>query len=139
MGTAIAEHMLDAVSDPGNLQQLLMQHSKERQHLGGSTAMVAAATADGLLPVLLSSAYVEGNSSGGGNRGGGSSTAPSSKLDAEAVGGSVAGDSMRAAGHALPQQQQSSANKSLSRELAVVFWRTLVDIYRNPALLLLHW
>lgn len=27
----------------------------------------------------------------------------------------------------------------LSRELAVVFWRTLVDILRNPSLLLLHW
>lgn len=29
--------------------------------------------------------------------------------------------------------------RRLSRELAVLFWRTLTGIWRNPALLLLHW
>ena len=33
----------------------------------------------------------------------------------------------------------SSSGAGLWRELGVLFWRALLDMYRNPSLLLLHW
>jgi len=70
-GTAIAEHMLDSVSDPATLAQLLAAHSKERAaaaaagYANGSagSSAVARAAADDLMPVSLaaSSAYEESN------------------------------------------------------------------------------
>ena len=135
VGTAVAEHMLDAVSDPASLEQLLRLHSKDQQQqqLGpySGSAAAAGATADGMLPVPLT-AYVSGR------RGSGSSESIS-KLDGEPGGHphSRPGSSMA---EQQPQQQyRQQYQRSISRELAVVFWRTLVDIIRNPALLLLHW
>lgn len=134
VGTAIAEHMLDSVSDPATLAQLLAAHSKERAaaaaagYANGSagSSAVARAAADDLMPVSLaaSSAYEESN---GKLVGLSKSATPS--LRGEAL-------SLEPAQQA---QQAQRAEHSVSRELAVVFWRTLIDIWRNPLLLALHW
>jgi hypothetical protein len=129
--------MLDAVSDPASLEQLLRLHSKDHQQqrqlgLYGGSAAAAGATADVMLPVPPP-AY------GSAPRGSGSSGSIS-KLDGEPGGHphSRHGSSM-AEQQAQQQQYRHQYQRSISRELAVVFWRTLVDIIRNPALLLLHW
>ncbi len=44
-----------------------------------------------------------------------------------------------AAAAAAAASDGGHASKSLSRQLAVLFWRTGTDILRNPTLLLLHW
>lgn len=139
--TAIAEHMLDAVSTPASLQQLLAARGKGQAPDDDSAA---AAAADGLLPVPLAGRYADNGGLGGsgstaklgsgsedgGETGeaGGASPAPS-----------VAASSSRGAAEQGQPRRPRRQRRSLSRELAVVFWRTLVDILRNPSLLLLHW
>ena len=46
---------------------------------------------------------------------------------------------VEAAQQAQQAQRAQRGEHSISRELAVVFWRTLIDIWRNPLLLALHW
>lgn len=139
VGTAIAEHMLDAVSDPGSLQRLLAAHDGEQP----AAAADAAAGQGGLHRHTPSAAATDGGKTGRSD--GDSSFA---KLEAPiSNGGSGNGDASAAAetGEALRAKGSAAGaaaplwRPSLSRELAVVFWRTLVDIVRNPALLLLHW
>lgn len=50
-------------------------------------------------------------------------------------------DAAATAGRSVRQRAAGCGQGSgrLSRELAVLYWRTLVDILRNPSLLLLHW
>lgn len=131
VGTAIAEHMLDSVSDPATLGQLLAAHSKERAaaagYANGSAGASTAArrSADELMPVSLaaSSAFEES----------------SSKLVGDGLSKSTT-PSLRSEALATEQARQAQrAEHSISRELAVVFWRTLIDIWRNPLLLALHW
>lgn len=142
VGTAIAEHMLDSVSDPASLQQLLDAHDK-----GQPTGPADAATGDGAAhrhaPATApangaktvrsdadSSGSAKLDSALGNGEGNGAACAAASAVES----GDAAAAQGTAAGAALPRSLPS-----LSRELAVVFWRTLVDIVRNPALLLLHW
>lgn len=130
MGTAIAEHMLDCVSDPATLQRLLPGRGKAAGNDGAAmdggfssnggadgtgTGAVGAPAADG------SSAKLDGHGS------------EEDGAVAAAAAGAVGEHSTHSSAHSAPRRA------SLSRELAVVFWRTLVDIVRNPTLLLLHW
>jgi hypothetical protein len=138
VGTAIAEHMLDVVSNPGSLQQLLAVRSKGQLPVSPAAA-IAAGEANGLLPPGQqpngNSAKLEGSGPGSSSsENGGEAGARSSPDRAAASSRGKDGDSSGGGG-----RQVQHSRRSLSRELAVVFWRTLVDILRNPALLLLHW
>ncbi|KAL4458955.1 hypothetical protein ABPG75_013820 [Micractinium tetrahymenae] len=157
VGTAIAEHMLDSVSDPASLQQLLAAHDKEGSSGGAAAAegpagggaangaagngaanrhAPSAAASNGTMAFSSkadgsSCAKLDANASNDASNSDASAVAAAAEAGAAATG---KGDVAEAAGAAvLPWRP------SLSRELAVVFWRTLVDIVRNPALLLLHW
>lgn len=138
VGTAIAEHMLDSVSDPATLAQLLAAHSKERAaaaagYLNGSAASSSAAhgAASELVPVSLAASSAFEESSGKlASEGLSKSATPSLRGEALAV---------EAGQQGQQAQQAQRGGHSISRELAVVFWRTLIDIWRNPLLLALHW
>jgi hypothetical protein len=116
VGTAVAEHMLDAVSTPGSLAQLLAA----REAAGGGQPQ--------LPPPHVGLGADQDGGGGGAKLDGGSSQQGSASED-----GGGGGDK---AGALAPL---AAPRRSVSRELAVVFWRTLVDILRNPTLLLLHW
>lgn len=138
VGTAIAEHMLDVVSNPGSLQQLLAVRSKGQLPVSPAAA-IAAGEANGLLPPGQqpngNSAKLKGSGPGSSSsENGGESGA---RLSPNCAAASSRGKDGGGGGGDGGQVQHS--RRSLSRELAVVFWRTLVDILRNPALLLLHW
>ena len=157
----MAEHMLDAVSDPQSLQRLLEQHSvdgKQRQYASGGSGDVLSMAALGsgeaswdMLPVSLSAGGADEVAAAGSAPSNGTPTTgsklaaswqgSSGDMSAAAAGLGVAAQGQAAAKGAPggPLQYQQRPRPSLSRELAVVFWRTLVDIARNPMLLLLHW
>ena len=150
--TAIAEHMLHVACERGSLRRLLAGVAAAG---GVPPGGVGAGPAGGGLEevALVPGTFSEGDKD---------KVTPSSSgsMRTESMGGeSDAGarDATQAAASAaaiaatpplpppLPQQQQSKAAAltpapaGISRELAVLFWRTLTDIVRNPALLLLHW
>ena len=117
-GTALAEHMLTAVSDP-SLRDPLVAHvlssrrSKEaaaRQVGGFSVGAGSTAAVD-----------LEGGNSP-------SSPSPSPSPSPE----------RRHGGGASTASTVPPARTPFSRELAVLFWRTLTEIVRNPALLMMH-
>lgn len=128
VGTTIAEHMLDAVSDPSTLQPLLAAHGKEQQHAAKGVEpreAAQAASEDATAPLV-----------------GNISSSSVAKLDAEAATGAPANAGAGAGSERSSEESSWAAGRQrsgLSRELAVVFWRTAVDIRRNPALLWLHW
>lgn len=128
VGTAVAEHMLDSVSDPATLQQLLAPPGGKDATL--SSGGGGGAAANGVL--VASPLGLPEGKAGAHNSASSvyekSLSSSSHHVRDESLGG--------AAGGAKPG---ASAQPNLSRELAVVFWRTLIDILRNPALLLLHW
>ncbi|KAL4431621.1 hypothetical protein ABPG77_001463 [Micractinium sp. CCAP 211/92] len=145
VGTAIAEHMLDAVSDPGSLQQLLAAHDGEQPASAADMAHGSGAAHAHASSVAATD---------GGKTLRGDAVSSCAKLDTVPLSnGASDGDvsaACAAAEMGMPLSGKGSPGgvaaaaapqwrPSLSRELAVVFWRTLVDIVRNPALLLLHW
>ena len=120
-GTALAEHMLTAVSDP-SLRDPLLAHvlaSRRTKEAAAGQLVVVGATA----------AALEDLEGGGGNN---SSPSPSP----ERRGGRFRGGG----GDTSPSSsaRRPPARTPLSRELAVLYWRTLTEIVRNPALLLMH-
>ncbi|KAL4857919.1 ATP-binding cassette sub-family G member 2 [Chlorella vulgaris] len=160
-GTAIAEHMLKVASDAAAIRHLLQtlelegatdQHGSPQppKHSSSRTSLLATAAVGG----------------GGGSVGGGDSDEGeeeggklgSSLLDRSPFEGAAAGvplapglskqpssgsgselaaplASPGAGGGAAPRGRRKAA---FGRQLSVMFWRSFVDIVRNPALLVLH-
>jgi hypothetical protein len=127
--------MLEAVSQPASLAALLAARGTDAAAITPETA-----AAEGLHPVPLFAAAGDGNASSSPKLGNGDyhqngSAGAQHAMDGKSGGNGDAG-SLVAGGAAW---RRAAPRRSLSRELAVVFWRTLVDILRNPSLLLLHW
>lgn len=134
-GTAIAEHMLTAVSDPA-LRDPLLAHvlatrrspkeaaSRQQAH-GFSVGVTAAAAA------------VDDLEGGGGNNPS-SSPSPSPSPERRRRRGGGTDNISSSPPSTTTDSTRPPARTSLSRELAVLFWRTLTEIVRNPALLLMH-
>lgn len=122
-GTALAEHMLTAVSDPA-LRDPLLAHvlTSRRKESGGSAAV-------GLSVGASTAAAAAVDLEGGGNNN--SSPSPSPERRRFFRGGKEETSSSSSS-------RRPPARTPLSRELAVLYWRTLTEIVRNPALLLMH-
>lgn len=112
-GTGVAEHMLRCGCDPELLPILL-------------AASDAAAPGEGKAATLMDSASTSEDAEVG-------AQAPA---DAAGVNG---GKESPAPGAAVIAASHPPPRCSLWRELGVMFWRTGLDILRNPSLLLLHW
>lgn len=118
--TAIAEHMLHAVSDPETLDVLLasgvVAHDPTPQQLSVASpigAKTIAATDE---------------------------SPPSEDLEMESGIHQSNGASFRGNSHQRDKNLIEKPHRSsLSLRLAVLFWRAGLDIIRNPGLLLLHW
>lgn len=120
-GTGAAEHMLRCGCDPELLPKLL----DATDTVGGGKE---SSVIDGDGPTLLNSSSEDAEAGG--------PDIQSSRTSAQPVGAT--------AGGALPAKKSLPRvllppRCSLSRECAVMFWRTGIDIARNPTLLILHW
>lgn len=115
-GTALAEHMLTAVSDPSLRDPLLDRVLATRRTEGAAARQVGGLSAvrAGTAAVDLEGGNTSSCSPSPERRRGGTSPAPSTA------------------------STRPPARTPLSRELAVLFWRTLTEIVRNPALLMMH-
>eukprot|EP00891_Asterochloris_glomerata_P008052 jgi/Astpho2/8052/Aster-03001 len=117
-GVALAEHMLHAVSDPASLLQMLSpgQAPSQEDLEQGSAAQPgqkAPATRDLHDPNARSAVQ------------------HTPKLADEAL-------QQPTSPQQLPAHQKCSPGASLVQQLHILFWRTLTDVVRNPALLLMH-
>jgi len=115
-GTALAEHMLTAVSDPSLRDPLLDRVLATRRTEGAAARQIGGLSAvrAGTAAVDLEGGNTSSCSPSPERRRGGTSPAPSTA------------------------STRPPARTPLSRELAVLFWRTLTEIVRNPALLMMH-
>jgi ABC-type multidrug transport system ATPase subunit len=121
VGTTMAEHMLEVTSDPIQLPLLSDYVSKKKLSAIDDDVCVGSSGGDG----MMSSSNKEGEYS----------PLQTSRINS-------------GRGGPPPPPITTITNNSttkidrqgkLSRRLAVLFWRTAVDIIRNPTLLLLHW
>ncbi|GAB4823317.1 hypothetical protein N2152v2_010363 [Parachlorella kessleri] len=175
-GSAVAEHMLQVVSDPPQLSHLLLSVNGGKPKLGQQQQQQLTAVgvpANGGLPSAGDAASpstwphdlserdslraeqdslpVEQQVHHGTMAGWqhedavGAAAATSSRGTTDSSGGldkELGLENGLAPTGAASTQVASLRGRTggrLSRELAVVFWRTLVDILRNPSLLILHW
>ena len=155
-GTAAAEHMLTAVSDP-KLRDPLLAHAAARR-AAEREAAARGVGADGG-PATASTprgssgddGYTSDGSEDGGRPAGPSPrTGPlltiesgrSADLEAGAAAARVC--ALRGGGGAsnpcalTTRRLRKPARTPFGRELAVLFWRTLTEIWRNPSLLAMH-
>ena len=158
-GTAAAEHMLTAVSDPKLRDPLLAYAGAQRRAAaeeraagggggvgggGGGAATAASRSAD---DDFTSDASEDG---AGPRGGGGNATATpggplltiqsgrSADLEAGAAGAAAVAGACSFAPCATTRRLRKPARTPFGRELAVLFWRTLTEIWRNPSLLAMH-
>jgi ABC-type multidrug transport system ATPase subunit len=133
VGTAMAEHLLEVTSDPKQLPLLSDYVSKKKLSAIDDDACVGSSgSSDG---GVMSSSNKEGGNS-----------PLQTRLNSRRVGHAPA---LPPSPPPPPPSTTTSNNSTtsftetrqgkLSRRLAVLFWRTAVDIIRNPTLLLLHW
>lgn len=127
-------HYAQVVSDPQQLAQLLQAASKRESSSGGAADMQSqlwcsgSGAAGGGATAAVSKADVIGQH------------APHQATQPPAVQPAPAAPAISDSGGAPPLPARRCCRPSrLSRELAVMFWRTLADILRNASLLLLHW
>jgi len=120
-GVAVAEHMLTAVSDP-KLRDPLLAHvlaSRRSKAIGGGggSSVSLDASASTLAGVVVD--LEDGTTT--------ASPSPSRSPERR-----------RNPDSSTPSPPRPPARTPLSREIAVLFWRTLTEIVRNPALLMMH-
>ena len=149
-GRSLAEHLLHIVSVPGQLAVLLKDHDVQAQPPGTqemATAAAAGAGGSGRGPVSTRAAAPGAPPDG-------VRYASHATTDGEQAAAEVAGPPALAKRTQRAQRAQHSSapttaapgpavaarshTRSVLRELAVLFWRTWLDMRRNPSLLLLH-
>lgn len=124
-GTAIAEHMLKVASSPGDIMTMLTSKPK---------ATGVTPVAEGLPVVVPARPPSAGREPS-------YSEASSPSVGTESLSPEVGGiaEEKHGDGVAPPDgASQQSARPGFARQLAVMFWRTWIDIIRNPILLALH-
>ncbi|KAL4534698.1 hypothetical protein Ndes2526A_g05580 [Nannochloris sp. 'desiccata'] len=154
--TAVAEHMLKVASNPVDIKAMLKMKYKSSSAalntLGGNHTGMKSASAPGVVDVAAAAA----------------AAAAAAKIDSASATASPTADGTAHALTTIsqqdtdgnveaatpPEQRSLGINESLSfssvavekpprpagfaRQLAVMFWRTSMDIIRNPTLLVLH-
>ena len=133
--TPTAEHMLEVASDPESIVKMLrekeLRDSAAVKNVSiGSPTKIRSSSEEGKLADLKLDA-LEGAKDG-----------KLEDLDQDQksvlVDESIVSDVSPSTDASLPATTMAEPERSLRREFSVMFWRTLVDIVRNPTLLMLH-